>query len=474
MLFHRSVRVYFLACVFLTIASAQGAPPADNKPSLEAGASGIRSSPLKADMEERPLPATVENACVGGGGRYFILLLPSQRSLAIFDVNEAKVVKYLSLADDNVRFAASLEKLFVVYPDRNILQRFDLATYQKEITVQIPFDGKVKAITTGSAAAGPLLVHFDKGGEVGNSPVTFLDPVTIRELKLGGVAETGGVVRHSTGDVYHYRASPDGSVFGGWVTSHSQSMSSIVLSDNSASVYQGPMAGSVVPAMDNTLVTAGGLYTKECKLRGGDKAEPRFRLRVPAQTGPFYVTCPGGGGAQHNTGKTDTTRPVDVYLAGDDRPIATLQDVELPTSNEAWTGSDFTQDKRVLFVPEAKLIAIIPKSNDRLILHRFDVEKTLKNGKLDYLFVVSRPPAVAYKGTPFAYTPQAWSRKGGVKVKLDSGPEGMQVAASGKVTWHVPKDFAETQAVTILTVSDGSGQEIFHTFKVAVREAPSQ
>jgi hypothetical protein len=163
---------------------------------------------------------------------------------------------------------------------------------------------------------------------------------------------------------------------------------------------------------------------------------------------------------------------VTVYLIGDARPLATLKDVELPASNEAWTRNDFTQDKRVLFAPEGKLIAIIPKSNDRLVLHRFDVEEAMDKAGIDYLFVVSRPPSALYKGTQFAYAPQVKSKKGGVKFKLESGPDGMKPTAEGKLTWDVPKDFAEAEVDVILTVGDGSGQEVFHTFKITVRNNP--
>jgi hypothetical protein len=276
--------------------------------------------------------------------------------------------------------------------------------------------------------------------------------------------------RHVARDAYHYRASPDGTVFGGWVTSHSQSMSSIVLDGKTATAYGGEMAGSVVPAADNTLVTAGGLYASDCKALGSDRAEPRYRLRIPSQTGPFYITCPGGGGAQLNTGRGDQGQPVALYLIGDSRPIATLKDVELPAFNEAWTGSDFTQDKRVLFVPEGKLIAIIPKSNDRLILHRFDVDELLDKAGADYLFVLSRPPAVVFRATAISYTPLVKSKKGGVKVKLEAGPKGMSITPQGKLTWNVPRDFAEAEANVILTVTDASGQELLHTFKLAVRD----
>jgi hypothetical protein len=441
-------------------------PGAEAKPPPASPVGAIKPAPLKEDREERTLPSTVDDACIGGGGRFFILHLPKSRKLAIFDVNETKVIKYLAVADDNVKFTAGMSKLFVVFPDRGIIQRFSLSTFEKEVTAPLPFQGSVKAITTGSAASGPLLVHYNQGSDaLNNAPVTFLDPVSFKELALRGRA----VPRHSVRDSYHYRASPDGTVFGGWVTSHTQSMSSIVLAGSSAKVHGGEMAGSVVPGADNTLVTAGGLYTPECKSLSGDKATPRYRLRVPSQTGRFYITCPGGGGAQINTG-TDAGKPVEVYLMGDARPIATLRDLELPTSNEAWTGSDFTQDRRVLFVPEGKLIAIIPRSNDRLVLHRFNIDRALDKAGVDYLFVTSQPLTEAVRGKVYRYDVAVKSKKGGVKFKLESGPKGMSVTPAGKLLWNVPKDHAGNEADVILTVSDASGQEIFHTFKISVRD----
>jgi hypothetical protein len=445
--------------------------PLEQRPAVElklppappAPVGGLKPAPLKADRDELALPASIADACIGGGGRYFILHLPQHRRLAIFDVNVAKVVKYLALADDNVKFAAGMDKLFVISADKGVIQRFNLATFEKEVTARLPLQGTVLAIATGSAASGPLLVHYARGDGQG-APVTFLDPVSFNELNFD---KPGGVLGNS---VFHYRASPDGTVFGSWVTVHSQSMGSIVLAGKTAKLYGGEMAGSVVPGTDNTLVTAGGLYTPECKLIGGDKDGPRYHLRVPSQGGRFYITCPGGGGAQFNTGELDTGKPVRIYLMGDARPIATLKDAELPASNEAWTGSDFTQDKRVLFVPDGKLIAIIPRSNDRLVLHRFDIDEAMDKAGIHYLFVVSRPPSTAYRGTRLAYTPQVKSKKGKVKLKLEAGPQGMGLTAEGKLTWDVPRDFAEAEVDVILTVSDASGQEVFHTFKLAVRD----
>src|SRR5262249_59154437 len=50
--------------------------------------------------------------------------------------------------------------------------------------------------------------------------------------------------------------------------------------------------------------------------------------------------------------------------------------------------------------------------------------------------------------------------------KLEAGPDGTKVAPDGTITWDVPKDWKGTESV-IVTVSDSTGQEIFHTFTLA-------
>src|SRR5262249_52499720 len=56
----------------------------------------IRPPALPEERVVRPLPSTVSDVAVGGGGRFLILYLSRERKLAIFDVNTARVVKYLS------------------------------------------------------------------------------------------------------------------------------------------------------------------------------------------------------------------------------------------------------------------------------------------------------------------------------------------------------------------------------------------
>jgi hypothetical protein len=111
---------------------------------------------------------------------------------------------------------------------------------------------------------------------------------------------------------------------------------------------------------------------------------------------------------------------------------------------------------------------VLPQSNDRVVLHKFDVNAALEQSGIDYLLVTSRAPREVVRGTTFRYLVAVKSKRGGVTFKLDSAPKGMTVSGEGVVGWPVPADAPEGSQEVILTIRDGGGQEIFHTFTVRV------
>src|SRR5262249_20112142 len=66
-----------------------------------------------------------------------------------------------------------------------------------------------------------------------------------------------------------------------------------------------------------------------------------------------------------------------IYKRGLPLPILKRPDIEIPATDAANMKHDFTFDKRVLLIPQAKLLITIPLSNDRLILYRIDLESAL-------------------------------------------------------------------------------------------------
>ena len=113
---------------------------------------------LTGDKVVYELPGTAQDVAVGGGGRYLILHLPKDEKLAVFDVNEAKVVKMLSAPDKDLKFTAGSDKLVVFLPTAKKIQRWDLNRFEIEQTVPFPVEGSVVSINMGCASQGPVYV----------------------------------------------------------------------------------------------------------------------------------------------------------------------------------------------------------------------------------------------------------------------------------------------------------------------------
>ena len=142
---------------------------------------------------------------------------------------------------------------------------------------------------------------------------------------------------------------------------------------------------------------------------------------------------------------------------------------ELARAGDWSRRKDLPIDRRFHWVPSANLLITIPPSNDRLVLRRLDMAKTLEQHGGDYLLVTSPATLAADAGQMFRHQIAVKSRKGSVTYVLTSGPEGMAVSPDGQVTWKVAKKDAGEEVIAILTIGDAAGQETFHTLRIRVR-----
>jgi len=110
----------------------------------------------------------------------------------------------------------------------------------------------------------------------------------------------------------------------------------------------------------------------------------------------------------------------------------------------------------------------IPGSNDRLVVQKIDVDEALEKSAIDYLFFSSQPVTRAAKGTTYQYQMNTRSRKGAVKYRLDTAPEGMKLSSQGEITWPIPAKYEANSADVIVTVTDASGQESTQTFRITL------
>ncbi|HEY1190085.1 MAG TPA: serine protease [Gemmata sp.] len=424
----------------LTVRDASAAAAADPSSVV------ITAPALDADRVVKRLPDVFTDVVLGGAGRYLIFHLPKLKKLAVFDVNEARVTKYIPLTEDDITYAAGLDCIVIGLKKAGKLERWSLTTFELEKSAPPPFKEDIGGVVLGYGSNGPLVVNG-----------YFLDLATFRQLP---VLDNNKNERVWVPNGRPF-ASGDGSVFAAWKSNQSPvETSSFVREGDTVKRYEGGELMHAIPGPDGKAVyTAKGVVSRT--LSRGDRDDATYGYCLPAVRGDYFLsltTATGGKGGGFT-----------VYLRGLKQAVAKLDKVEHGLSFDGWDRESFGPWKRVFFVPDAKVIVVLPVSNDQVVLHKFDAEQALEKSGLNYLLVTSQPPAEVNPGATFTYAIKVKSKSAKVAYQLDSGPRGMTVSADGVVTWAVPADAVGDQDV-ILTVKDAAGQEVFHTFTVRVRK----
>lgn len=429
-------------------AVAVKAAPAAVGPGAGDGAA-VTPPAFTGEKVAKQLPDVFTEVAVGGGGRCLIFQMPRLKKLAVFDVSEARVTNYIPLAEEKAIYAAGLDAVIVGLPGSGRLERWSLKTFERE--KNLSHVGELKNIVMGHAATG--LVAVDG---------TFLDPVTLRPLPF---AYADGYPykkeRAWVHEEYPLFPSADGTVYANWDPHHSPSgCGTRVVSGGEIKRHANHDLGHAIPGPDGRWVyTAKGVYSREMRLASPDDA--KYGYCLPAVAGDYFLSLTSAG-EKDRAGGTFT-----VYHRAMKGPVGRLDKADHGLVFDHWSRDPWGPYRRVFFVPDAKVIAVLPVSNDRVVLHRFDVDAALESSGLDYLLVTSVAPREVKAGSALTYPVKVKSKHGGVRFRLDSGPKGMAVSEAGVVTWAVPADATGDHNV-ILTVRDKSGQEVFHTFAVRV------
>ncbi len=425
----------------------------------------IRPCPISKTGESITLPGIVGDAVSGGAGRFLVLYFPSDKLVAVFDVNQANIIHKIPVDDNKVYVAAGLEKLVVVLVGKKLMVRYDLLTGKREQTTSVPAEALVRSAWMGAASRGPLMLRLETGpGQIDPTPIVGVDLSTLepmRSLRTDG--SFPNLRQFGNRDIMHYRAASCGRTFGAWCTSHTPSDAIWYrFEDNKLKQQNLPRGhvGHVLPGPEgNWAFTSAGPYNLHGHRPPTNLSASGFC--VPAQHGSFYLRFEAKIGFNGLRSERHQSSSMSLCWPGESRPIFQTTDVSIPVGAEEFPKHDFTSDKRVHFVPLAKLVAVIPDSNDRIMLHRLDVDSLISKCDFDYLFVDSLPLPEATPGKSLSYPLSIRSKKGGVHVELTAGPAGMSVTADGKVTWQVPTDFEDVDVYAILSINDDANKA-FH------------
>lgn len=421
---------------------------------------------MESEVMEIRLPGPITNLVPGGGGQYLVLHIQQDRKLAIFDCSQAKIIGYISLADDDVLYTAGMEDVIIANLGSRIIQRFNIRTQTRELSRNFPFTGPLKAISMGYGGNGPLLlVHGNGSGSLDTLNWLFYDPQNFAKSDI-----TMERMPHNSSyrDLIHIRPSMDGSVFGVWATSHSPSgIEAIVLKGNRArAYYEHDSSAFVVPNHDGARLytTQGVLYSLQ--LDSMPQNRTRSLPKLPS-TLPEYDLSLTSDALQFARTSNESTTTISIHTQGDTEPLVSLSDVPLPVYSIA-RDSDMSVDRQIWFAPQAKMLVVARQGTDVLYVRRVDIEELMEKSDIDFLYVNSRPPTSIKVGEKLKYQIETRSKRGGVTYSLESGPKGMDVSDSGLVTWTAPRTLKGAVESIILLVSDASGQQKFHKFDLRI------
>lgn len=418
----------------------------------------IRPPELAGDHEPRFLSAPAGDLCVAAGGRYLLVTQPRTKQLAVFDVNEAKVVRTLPLSESGTMVAAGAGVIVGYNPERHTLERWTLPSFRKEGPVDCPVGQPVYDLALGSASNGPILIASGNDTKRFGGALRFLDPMTFREVSIKPVDRASDlgfrVVKGS-----QVRASADGRVFTTWTPGdRDRGPQSLVVTGPrfKVSVETEP-AGHVVPAPDGQfLFTGRGVATVEGRRTTGTP-DGLVMPAIPAVHGPAYLCIQPAG----------TSATINLMVPGRAAPLR-VWNFELLAPVKADTVNAIPPDRRVVFIPAAKLLVTMPPDNDRLVLHKLNLPSDPP--KPGTLTISSVAPPVVSRGSTFTYTITAHPPGQSLTFTLEEGPPGLTVSSAGVVNWPVPATQPLALVPIRVRVRSATGTEAVHNFRLGIQD----
>jgi hypothetical protein len=166
------------------------------------------------------------------------------------------------------------------------------------------------------------------------------------------------------------RAATDGSAFMWWQCGTSPQGLNLWVRDGAEKVSH--FSDNVSPGFVAGLSAAGPFFTGKGRYSADGKPlddVAKSPALVPSTDGRFYlsVKLPTSGGP---TAKA----AVGVHKADGGEELATLPDVELGSHLDTLDDVGASLERRMVFVPAAKLVIFVPPTNDKLIVRKLDVD----------------------------------------------------------------------------------------------------
>jgi len=420
------------------------------KRSLAAAAPPVTPATFSQKQYTLPIPATISEAKLAGGGRFLLLHLKEINKIAVFDICKSRIAKYLPAPAGEFAFAGGLTSAVVYNKEARRLERWSLIDFKLEQTskVEIAFD----EIQMGASSRGPI---YTLAGRYSDRTVGFLSLDTLQPLPVKSL--NGRSTSSYTPRIKAYptaTASADGKIL---VSCRDGSGSCGLLSYAGGHVLQHnhdlkmPRKSALAALADGSAVIgAHGVYSPTL-IPTSESSTPDRSFAVAAPKGRLFLAVTPQGNW--------------VHYGAEARTVAVAPEIPLKVDLAAAYGStELRCEQRVHFIPAANIIAVLPASGSEITLIRFDFAATLKKGA-EIAYVTSEPPATAARDG-FRYQVQT-AGSAAVRFSLAACPVGMKISDSGLITW-TPPAIGPPQNETVIVRLNAGATTVFHSFKLSV------
>ncbi len=393
-------------------------------------------------------------------GRAMAFYEPKARQIAVYETATGRLRGTIPVNGEDALFACGKDAVVVYTRGENLLERYDLATLHKTKAVPIGEAAGPKYLRMGQASAGPVYLFAD-------GVLTARDGRTLEPMKLRGSLPDVGKDNHT-----EFRVSADGTAVVCWDPAAAprpytmvRVRDGAVTTTESATQFDKYNRRYDLTADGSVVLFGHEFYNRDGREIGHAEGVPNEHgfNAVPTADPRFFFRV---GNPQRKL--TD----VSLCATATRESLATVRGLPDLGDYGGWDwprcgtvhDSPDPGEPRVLYLPEAKRVAVVPVSDDRFSTVKLDLETAVGGA----MTVVSVPPAdVAVNGT-YTYPVQVLPARPGLTYHVETGPAGLAVSAAGVVTWHPTGRPVGGTAAVVLTVADKDGHEATQSFDVAV------
>lgn len=381
----------------------------------------------------------------GGGGRYIVFYHKSARRLRVFDVSTAELIGETTISASDALFAAGMEDVMVALPTQELVIRYRLPDLERVAVKPLGSPGfRMSKVIMGYASSGPLLIWSKAEGILWD--VETMEPMPVETFD--GHPKWG----------LHITVSGDGQTFLGWVDTGSGGTLNMMRIAAGKTQLQRGFGGINGPSQIQPDRHAGSIYCQNGRVLDSAMTKLPMNSRLanvplfPTEDPRFFYGCHGWG---------DSCQ-VSICTAADQQVVYTLSGLPEFSQRHEWN----TSNPRVRYCPSFRRIAVLPVTNDRIVLRRLDVVEEFQ--RQDRVTVYSKPPASAERGELYDYQVEAVSQAGNIQYALESAPPDMKIDQAGRLTWRCPKAQTSASVPVVISVRDAAGHEAFHSFTISV------